>query len=607
MKKSGHSSRKCPPGMVFNVRMGKCVKRRQRKGIDVLEAPPEAALVMGNVMADRVVRERNVVLSWTKIKRTSPITERLNRKPLYLIRLAPNQTDGVALGIAVARNLDADTRTRITITRVFKEPRPVRFKEKPKDMVVYKHQIIFDSKAKDTLIPKDKMSRKHVQLYIGSVQEKDQLEKIRHETVGKPTSDGGAHSHSLVRREGRTFEDGRHFHVLNHPDHGMLVSDIAGGHAHTLDTDRTGDVTSAHSHVFGKPDGEIIITDIGGKHDHAILTERTAFDAPHTHNIKDGSLTLETLSANDESMMLDPGMLDGPDEEATGAQDGEDPEPRDQVEAQAPEEAADKMLDEIDTDFEKAWEAAGWLVEGLQLDEQLKEFTEKQTTVQSVVLSKQRFPTMESAKAWVESHGFKANKVDEKPNTFRFRQFPPTRCKAGTFRNKRITRGVIGTICVSKGAETPETLRSAKPGNEAAKAMQKQIVEQAKIKVDSRPTGFGFKLDGNILYAFKERPNGRPSGAILVLVERQRLDSASMARAPKGALDGMEVLLTGKGMGKKNPKRMARENMGSRIFVLEGVKGSPMLRERDVFLAVIDPTKEAPEPGTKKDCSCQDS
>lgn len=47
------------------------------------------------------------------------------------------------------------------------------------------------------------------------------------------------------------------------------------------------------------------------------------------------------------------------------------------------------------------------------------------TTIQSVVLWKERFPTMESALEWIKANGFSSDKVDETDESFRFRQRDP--------------------------------------------------------------------------------------------------------------------------------------------------------------------------------------
>jgi len=69
------------------------------------------------------------------------------------------------------------------------------------------------------------------------------------------------------------------------------------------------------------------------------------------------------------------------------------------------------------------------------------------TEVQTVILSKERFETLEEAKNWITEHDFTDEKVDETENSWRFRQFPPTKCQEGTFRTIDITDGVNAVIC----------------------------------------------------------------------------------------------------------------------------------------------------------------
>jgi len=69
------------------------------------------------------------------------------------------------------------------------------------------------------------------------------------------------------------------------------------------------------------------------------------------------------------------------------------------------------------------------------------------TEVQTLILSKKVFKTKEEAVKWVKDHDFKAGKIDETDETFRFRQFMPDKCKGGSFRTIRITRGVKAVIC----------------------------------------------------------------------------------------------------------------------------------------------------------------
>lgn len=91
--------------------------------------------------------------------------------------------------------------------------------------------------------------------------------------------------------------------------------------------------------------------------------------------------------------------------------------------------------------------------------EQVKEWAEKQRTtteVQTVICAKEVFKTEQDAKTWVTSHDFRADKVDETDDSFRFRQFEPSACQTDTFRTIDITDGVKAVVCKpKKSADEP--------------------------------------------------------------------------------------------------------------------------------------------------------
>ncbi len=69
------------------------------------------------------------------------------------------------------------------------------------------------------------------------------------------------------------------------------------------------------------------------------------------------------------------------------------------------------------------------------------------TTVQTVILSKERFKSLMRAKEWVQGQrGLKSGKVDETESSFRFRQRDPGDFKPGSFRTKKISEGVTIVI-----------------------------------------------------------------------------------------------------------------------------------------------------------------
>lgn len=74
----------------------------------------------------------------------------------------------------------------------------------------------------------------------------------------------------------------------------------------------------------------------------------------------------------------------------------------------------------------------------------------KPTTVQTVILSKERFKTLEAAKKWVSDHDLHAAKVDETGTSYRFRQREPSEFVDGSFRTIELTTGVKAVIGVLK-------------------------------------------------------------------------------------------------------------------------------------------------------------
>ncbi len=70
--------------------------------------------------------------------------------------------------------------------------------------------------------------------------------------------------------------------------------------------------------------------------------------------------------------------------------------------------------------------------------------------VQSVIFSKTKGSwTVDKAKRWLKSHNFKSSKVDETSQSWRFRQFDPQQCKAGSFitLTENFPNGVSAVSC----------------------------------------------------------------------------------------------------------------------------------------------------------------
>jgi hypothetical protein len=66
--------------------------------------------------------------------------------------------------------------------------------------------------------------------------------------------------------------------------------------------------------------------------------------------------------------------------------------------------------------------------------------------VQSVIVKKEAFPDIDDARAWVRSQGYKSAKVDDTPNTYRFRQIDPSVMRTGKYIDRMIDLGDIGYL-----------------------------------------------------------------------------------------------------------------------------------------------------------------
>jgi phage I-like protein len=91
------------------------------------------------------------------------------------------------------------------------------------------------------------------------------------------------------------------------------------------------------------------------------------------------------------------------------------------------------------------------------------------TTIQSVILSKERFKTREEATKWIKENNFKADKIDEPKNekTFRFRQREPDEFKDDgfgpdeKFNTITLTNGVKAIIGFLKETKMQENLQDS--------------------------------------------------------------------------------------------------------------------------------------------------
>lgn len=201
--------------------------------------------------------------------------------------------------------------------------------------------------------------------------------------------------------------------------------------------------------------------------------------------------------------------------------------------------------------------------------------------VQTLILSKERFPTLESARSWLKDHNFPAPKVDEKEGSWRFRQFDPQLCSVGSFRSWKITEGVTATGCrKSKQAADIDPSEGV-------------VLAMSKTKTIRRELDSAFWRKGEILYRLDSKPDVKEKqNGTLVLVERQRAPGSVIIGGPHGAVDASVVVeLAEEGMGREqDPQKVADENLGLRVFVLES--HGQQIGPGYVLLTLMEPETE---------------
>lgn len=96
-------------------------------------------------------------------------------------------------------------------------------------------------------------------------------------------------------------------------------------------------------------------------------------------------------------------------------------------------------------------------IEALQKHQALELLATGSMTIQSLILDKSKFPTLQAAKKWILDHDFHAPKFDENDLTFRFRQREPDEFQDGSFRTVDITDGVKAVMGILKVEKTRVT------------------------------------------------------------------------------------------------------------------------------------------------------
>lgn len=123
--------------------------------------------------------------------------------------------------------------------------------------------------------------------------------------------------------------------------------------------------------------------------------------------------------------------------------------------------------------------------------EDLENIKARKNTVQSVVVSKEKFSTSELAKAKVAELEFKTDKVDETAESFRFRQFDPELCKDESFKTIDLDEGVAAITCQLKDGKGAEPGESTTPEPNAS---PDAIPEAIKQYIDQKTAETGAEL-----------------------------------------------------------------------------------------------------------------
>lgn len=103
------------------------------------------------------------------------------------------------------------------------------------------------------------------------------------------------------------------------------------------------------------------------------------------------------------------------------------------------------LVNEVDGNGVKFADTAGAKIERLERGGAIKNKCHVGTEIQSVIFKKDK-ATLSEAKDWLREHDFKKVAVDEKENTYRFRQQRPSKFKHDSFRTIELTEGVEAVI-----------------------------------------------------------------------------------------------------------------------------------------------------------------
>lgn len=117
------------------------------------------------------------------------------------------------------------------------------------------------------------------------------------------------------------------------------------------------------------------------------------------------------------------------------------------------------------------------------------------TEIQTVLVPHSKFPTRESARAWVVEHGFKATKVDEGKTVTRFRQIEPDHFEPKSFRTIPLGASGVQAVIGCPRQNAPERKsaprRNSAPGRSGANRSEsltgdRELRERVKSLVGKR-------------------------------------------------------------------------------------------------------------------------
>lgn len=98
---------------------------------------------------------------------------------------------------------------------------------------------------------------------------------------------------------------------------------------------------------------------------------------------------------------------------------------------------------------ERAAVSPGQVRESNQVRESEEPSKQRSYIIQSVVLDKEAFPTLDKAKTWAAQHNYKTSKHDETTNSWRFRQVSPEIFKTNQYEAKTIPLKDTGNLIVA--------------------------------------------------------------------------------------------------------------------------------------------------------------